>query len=347
MKKPTGAKIATLLAADIGGTKSELAIFPLQGADNRALVQRRYLNADYKAVEEIVARFLADCGYLPQHATIAVAGVVADGRAGMTNLPWVVDSRRLEQRFGLQCVLLINDLTAVAGSIPLLGPDDLLEIQAGAAACGEIRGVVAPGTGLGEGMLLAIGDRLFARGSEGGHTDFAPVDEEQLALLAWMRKKSTPVSYEMLIAGPGLASLYDFCKEYHDIPESPEIALAMARAKDRIPVIVDGAVGGRNCPLCRHVIELFLRILGSEAGNLALKLYARGGMYLGGGILPRLAGKVSFAGFLQAFNSKGLMADLMAAIPVSLILRADAALIGAASIGRTESHPAKNDDRNR
>lgn len=341
MRKTTGATKATLLAADIGGTKSELAIFPLQGAENRALVQRRYLNADYKAVEEIVARFLADCDCLPQHAAIAVAGVVADGRAGMTNLPWVVDSRRLEKRFGLQRVLLINDLTAVAGSIPLLGPDDLLEIQAGKAVYGEIRAVIAPGTGLGEGMLLATGDRLFARGSEGGHTDFAPVDEEQQALLAWMRKKSTPVSYEMLIAGPGLASLYDFCKEYHNISESPEITLAMARVKDKIPVIVDGAAGGRNCPLCRYVIELFLRILGSEAGNLALKLYARGGMYLGGGILPRLAGKVSFTGFLQAFNSKGLMAELMAEIPVSLILRADAALIGAASIGRSELNPAK------
>ncbi len=337
--------MATLLAADIGGTKSELAIFPLHGTDNRALVQRRYVNGDYPAVEEIIADFLAGCGYLPRFACIAVAGVVEGGRAGMTNLPWVIDSRLLEQRFSFKQVLLMNDLTAMAGSIPLLGPHDLLVIQPGNPCRAEIRAVVAPGTGLGEGLLLEIGDRLFARGSEGGHTDFAPVDEEQLALLAWMRQKGTPVSYEMLIAGPGLASLYDFCKEYHGIPESPQVALAMARARDAIPVIVDGAVGGRNCPLCRRVIELFLAILGSEAGNLALKLYARGGVYLGGGILPRLAGKVSFAGFLRAFTGKGLMAGLMAEIPVSLILRSDAALLGAAAIGRIELQEAETDDR--
>lgn len=345
MEKKNGATLATLLAADIGGTKSELAIFPLQGADHPALVQRRYSNGEYPAVEEIIAHFLADCGYHPQFACIAVAGVVEGGRAGMTNLPWVIDSRLLEQRFGFTQVLLMNDLTAMAGSIPLLGPDDLLELQAGKGCGTEIRAVVAPGTGLGEGLLLEIGGRLFARGSEGGHTDFAPVDEEQLALLAWMRQKGTPVSYEMLIAGPGLASLYDFCKAYHPIPESPQVALAMARAKDKIPVIVDGAVGIQTCPLCRRVIDLFLSILGSEAGNLALKLYARGGVYLGGGILPRLAGKVSFAGFLRAFNSKGLMANLMAGIPVSLILRADAALLGAAVIGRAELPEAETDDR--
>lgn len=336
MVKGTGATIATLLAADIGGTKSELAIFSLNEAGSQSLIQRRYINADYAAVEEIFERFLAECGYLPQVAAIAMAGVVTGGRAAMTNLPWVIDSRLLEQRFGFRKVQLMNDLTAVSGSIPLLGPDDLLEIQKGKASSGGIRGIVAPGTGLGEGMLLEMNGRLFARGSEGGHTDFAPVDEEQLALLAWMRRKKTPVSYEMLIAGPGIANLYDFSREHTGIPESPQIVQAMSQATDTIPVIVDGAMGRAACPLCRHVIELFLSILGSEAGNLALKLYAIGGMYLGGGVLPRLVGEVPFAGFLRAFNSKGAMSGLMGEIPVNLILRLDAALIGAASIGRTQ-----------
>ena len=335
-----GVKMATLLAADIGGTKSELAIFPLNGRDGQSLRQHRYINADYTSIEEIIGLFIADCEHRPQFACIAVAGVVVDGRASLTNLPWGIDSGLLEQRFGFQQVLLINDLTAVAGSIPLLGADDLVLIQAGRGGHGEICGVVAPGTGLGEGLLVETGGRLFARGSEGGHTDFAPVDEEQFALLRWMQQKKTPVSYEMLIAGPGLANLYNFCKEYHGISESPQIAESMARVRDRIPVIVGGAVGEPHCPLCRHVINLFLSILGSEAGNLALKLYARGGMYLGGGILPRLVGMVDFDVFLRAFNSKGIMSDFMGGIPVSLILRPDAALIGAASIGRTELHEA-------
>ena len=218
----------------------------------------------------------------------------------------------------------------------MLLPADLLQIQAGCAQDGEVRGIVAPGTGLGEGMLVEVGGQLFARGSEGGHTDFAPVDEEQLALLSWMQKKIRPVSYEMLISGPGLANLYDFCKEYQQIQESAWIVEAMRGMKDRIPVIVGGAIHDAPCPLCSRVVELFLSILGSEAGNLALKLYARGGIYLGGGLLPRLVGHVEFDGFLQSFHAKGLMSGLMKEIPVSVILRKDAALIGALAYARQE-----------
>lgn len=330
------ATTATLLAADIGGTKSELAIFPLDAASGGVLLQRRYKNAAFSGVEEIIDRFLAECGCPPRFASLAVAGVVAADRARLTNLPWLIDALRLERRFGLQKALLINDLTAVAGAIAGLGAADLLEVQKGRAQQGEIRGIVAPGTGLGEGFLIETDGRLYARGSEGGHSDFAPVNDEQQELLSWMRRRKSPVSYEMLISGPGIANLYEFCRDYHRIPESKPIALAMAGAADRVPVIVEGAVGESKCLLCRQAVELFLAILGGETGNLALKLYARGGMFLGGGILPRLAGKVSFAGFVAAFNSKGVMADLMAEIPVHLILRRDAALLGAAFLGRSQ-----------
>ncbi len=327
---------ATLLAADIGGTKSELAVFPLESPGANSLFQRRYLNTGYVNVEEIIERFLAECDHLPGFASIAVAGVVSEERARLTNLPWDIDARRLEQRFGLERVLLLNDLTAVAGSIARLGPHDLLEIQAGSDLRGDIRGIIAPGTGLGEGFLLETSGKMYAQGSEGGHTDFAPVNDEQQELLTWMRRRRSPVSYEMLVAGPGLANLYEFCREYHHIPESKMIAEAMNQVEDKIPIIVGGAVGKKKCLLCSKAVELFLSILGSEAGNLALKLYARGGMYLGGGILPRLTGKVSFAGFLEGFNSKGVMSDLMREIPVHMILRADAALFGAACLGLSE-----------
>lgn len=328
----------TLFAADIGGTKSELAIFPLAGSAGKAILQKRYSNADFSGIEEILELFLAEADMLPQFGCLAVAGVVSDDKAQLTNLPWRVDCRLLEKRFGFQRVILINDLTAVCSSLSMLEKADLLEIQT-AGDFGEVRGVLAPGTGLGEGLLVEFGGKVYVRGSEGGHADFAPVDEEQLALLGWMQKKIQPVSYESLIAGPGLANIYDFCKEYHSIKESPWIVEAMHRAKDRIPVIVGGVTGKfgkKPCPLCIHVIDLFLSILGSEAGNLALKLYAKGGIYLGGGILPRLVKHVSFDGFLKSFHAKGQMSGLMKDIPVYLILRKDAALIGTVSFARQE-----------
>ncbi len=338
--------MTTLFVADIGGTKSEVAIVPLSGLVERPLLQKRYVNAEFTGFEEIVEDFFISGEFAnkPRFACLAVAGIVDGGRAAMTNLSWSLDSKVLENKFGFDRVLLINDLTALASSLPLLLPEDLWQIQAGRPQ-GAVYGVVAPGTGLGEGLLVDVGVTMYACGSEGGHTDFAPVDTEQLALLRWMRKKTQPVSYEMLIAGPGLAHLYDFCREYHNLAESAWIVAAMERAKDRIPVIVGGATGQPwpvavkchpPCPLCRRVIELFLAILGSESGNLALKLYARRGIYLGGGILPRLVGHVDFAGFLKNFQAKGLMSDLMKSIPVSLILRKDAALIGAVGFAGQE-----------
>ncbi len=328
--------LATLLAADIGGTKSELAIFQEEAGEYRRLCRKRYGNSQFSGVEEILTHFLGEFPYRPLVACIAVAGVVTGDRVQLTNLPWLLDCRGLERRFGFKRVLLINDLTAVATSLSHLQPDDLAEIQAGVRDEAETRGIIAPGTGLGEGFLLEAEGRTFARGSEGGHCDFAPIDDEQAALLAWMQKQQRPVSYESLIAGPGLAHLYQFCKNYHGIPETVAVAAAMARAEDPIPILVDAALSEDRCPLCAKVIELFLSILGSETGNLALKLYARGGMYLGGGIVPRLFGKVSFAGFLQSFRAKGLMADFMLTIPVQVILRPDAALLGAAHFGRAE-----------
>lgn len=329
--------MTTLLVADIGGTKSELALFPLSGGEKEMVRKKRYANADFSCIEEILDSFLSETGEQPEFACLAVAGLVSRSKAQMTNLPWRIDCRLLEARFGWKRALVLNDLTALSSSLALLQPGDLLTIQAGDGLGGEVRGILAPGTGLGEGFVVQFAGQQFVRGSEGGHTDFAPVDNEQLALLTWMRQKVNPVSYETLIAGPGLVRLYDFFRDYQHIPESAWVAGAMAGVKDRVPVIVAGAaagIGEQTCPLCRKVIELFLSILGSEAANLALKLYARGGIYLGGGILPRLIGKVDFAGFLKAFQAKGQMSGLLQKIPIYLIIRNDAALLGAAHHAR-------------
>ena len=329
--------MGTLLAADIGGTKTDLAIFADDHGTLTVLRQQRYRNRDFYGFDQLLGDFLAAGDQMPRAACLALAGVVDGTRAQLTNLSWVIDSRAIAERCGLASVSLINDLTAVALAIPHLQGSDFAEIQAGQEFSGEMRAIIAPGTGLGEGMLLAEGGNWFARGSEGGHCNFAPVDDEQSALLAYVAKEVRPVSYETLIAGPGLARIYGFYRNHCGLKGDETVERAIAEADDPIPRLLAAALREDPCPLCRKVVMLFLAILGSEAGNLALKLYARGGVYLGGGILPRLAaGRVSLTGFLEAFLAKGAMRELMVTIPVRLILRGDVALLGAGHHGWRE-----------
>ena len=322
----------TLLVADIGGTKSDFALF--NASDLRSPIHKqRFINAQYLGVEDIVTQFMATMGDTPVVACFAVAGVVSANKAQFTNLPWTVSGDQLKKRFGFEKALIINDLTAVASSLRYLdrkNPSEVLSILQGVPEGGAVSGVIAPGTGLGEGYAVDLGGKTFVTGSEGGHTSFAPVDDEQKALLSWVQNLLTPVSYESLIAGPGLVRIYDFCKDYYKIDESQSVIDDMAGKADRTPAIIRGVTGDSRCPLCQKVIDLFLRILGSEAGNLALKLYAKGGVFIGGGILPRLVGHVSFDGFRENFLNKGPMSELMAEIPVMLLLNKNSALTGAA-----------------
>jgi len=327
-------RMTTLLAVDIGGTKSELAIFAAESFPSRPLIRKRYASSNFSSLSEVIDSFLSDLDTAPLIASIGVAGLVTGDKAQLTNLPWQIDCRELKAQFGFKKVALVNDLTALSSAISLLQSDDLLEIKPGSIERGEMKGIIAPGTGLGQGFLLETDDCFFARGSEGGHVDFGPVDEEQTALLIWMQKQKKPVNYEMVISGSGIPHLYDFCREYYMIAELPEIMLQMVDKKDRTPAIIQGVCTDPPCPLCQKTIDLFLSILGSEAGNLALKLYAKGGIYIGGGIVPRLVDKVTFSGFKKSFLNKGLMADLVKDIPVQLILKKDATLLGAARIGQ-------------
>lgn len=324
----------TLLAVDVGGTKCELAVFPLGGSGYSPLVRTRYICADFPCLEDIICRFLDETGARPHWASLGVAGVVSGGVGTVTNLPWVIREDRLAREYGLLGVRLINDMTAVCASLPLLAGDDLQEIQAGEPQPGQLIGVVAPGTGLGEGVLVQHDGVFFPRGSEGGHTDFGPVGEEQVELLRWAVTRLGRVCYEDLIAGPGIPNLYDFCHQRLGMTELPAVASQLAAVSDRTPVIFSNAFGPGASSLCRKVVDLFLDILGAEAGNLALKLYARGGIFIGGGIVPRIADQVDFSSFLNHFRAKSKMERLMETIPVHLIRRNDAALLGAARYGR-------------
>jgi len=331
--------MSLLLAADIGGTKCTLAVFDLRNdlGTSVPLVQGVYASRDFGGIVELVSVFLRESGCAPEYACLAVAGVVGNGQAEMTNLPWTICESLLATRFGFAGVWLINDLTAVCSSLSLLREDDCLELQPGVEMFGGVRAVIAPGTGLGEGFLVQAGGVTWAQGTEGGHGDFAPTDATQAALLDWMRRQHpwpVPLSYEMLCSGLAIPTLYAFFKA-SGIAETKVVHAALAQAEDQTPVIVGGALDIENpCLLCRKAVELFLAILGAEAGNLALKLYSTGGLYIGGGIMPRLVGRISFAPMLAAFNNKEKMGALMATIPVRLITRKDTALLGAANYGR-------------
>lgn len=322
-----------LLAADIGGTKSELAVFDLTDrSDSSPLVRKRFLNSEFQNFDEVLTAFLA-LAPAPDFGCLGVAAVVREGKASLTNLPWKLSEQALQSKFGLQDICLINDLTALCASLPCLQESDLLVIQEGQREKDGMQAVIAPGTGLGEGFLIAGKSMFFPKGSEGGHCDFAPLNQEQTDLLTYLQKHHSSVSYELVCSGKGIPNIYDFFSATA-VPRNDKQFREIAEAVDRTPLIVEGALTNPPCPLCRKTLTTFLEILGAEAGNLALKLYATGGLFIGGGIMPRLAGRISFAPLLEQFTQKEKMEELMPSFPLHLITKPDAALFGALAYGR-------------
>lgn len=321
--------MTVFLAGDVGGTKCELALFDASDSALVPLERKRFPSRDYDNFIPVIREFLAGCDCDAQFAGFGVAGPIDNGVASVTNLPWQISKKEIAEEFGFKQVMLVNDLTAVCASLGVMDEGDLLVLHEGRPR-GDMKGVVAPGTGLGEGYLFEKDTTFAPRGSEGGHTNFAPTNDLQFQLLKWAMQKKQPISYEDLIAGPGLAFLYDFFVEEVELQPKGEVVEALTGVKDRTPVIVESALGDKPCPVCKQVIDLFLEILGSEAGNLGLKLYATAGVYIGGGVVPRLVDRVDFSGLVKAYLAKGKMADLISTMPLSLITKNDAALIGVA-----------------
>jgi len=325
--------LTTLLAADIGGTKSDLAIFDIsQSADAPPIRRKRFNNNEFSDFDTILKIFLSG-SKTPDYGCFGVAAVIRQGRAELTNRDWSISEEKLQGTFGLKRVTLINDLTAVCSALPFLQEDELFKIQAGNFQEQGSRAVIAPGTGLGEGFLIEKEACFFPQGSEGGHCDFAPLTPEQAELLCHMQEKHTAVSYELLCSGVGIPNIFDFLAST-DINREPKRFNLIAESADKTPPIVDGAFGEFSCPLCERTVSLFLEILGAEAGNLALKTYPTGGLFIGGGILPRIVKQISFDSFLKSFRKKEKMEALMESFPVHLILKKDVALLGTASYGR-------------
>ena len=325
--------MTTLLAADIGGTKSDLAIFNIsQTPDAPPIRRKRYRNKDFQNLDTILKEFL-NGSETPEYGCFGVAAVIHQGIVKLTNLDWSVSEEQLQRTFGFKQVALINDLTAICSALPFIPEDKLLLIQAGTSQKKGTRAVIAPGTGLGEGFLIKQDSCFFPQGSEGGHCDFAPRASEQIELLCYMQKKYTAVSYELLCSGIGIPNIFDYFVS-KGLDCDPQHFKLISESDDRTPAIVEGAFGESACPLCEKTLSLFLEILGAEAGNLALKTYPTGGLFIAGGILPRIADKISFDSFLKNFRQKEKMEALMKSFPIHLILKNDTALLGTAIYGR-------------
>jgi glucokinase len=324
-----------LLAGDIGGTKTDLALFSAEAGPRVPLAQAEFPSASYPSLAAIVREFLAQVTLPVESACFDIAGPVLAGRAKLTNLTWVVDAKALKDELHLESVWLLNDLEATARAVPVLEPGDLHTLNTGEPMAGGAVAVIAPGSGLGEAFLTRDGVRYFAHPSEGGHADFAPADGVQTGLLEYVRQRQSGdhVSVERVCSGLGLPTIYDYLRDTGYAPETPEVAARLAAAGDRTPVIVEAALHPDGlCSLCAATLEIFVEVLAAEAGNLALKVLATGGVYLGGGIPRRIMPVLENPRFLETFQRKGRLRDVLARVPIHVILR-QVALIGAASYG--------------
>ncbi len=326
-----------LLAADIGATKTNLALISSDASPRDPLCEQTLPSGDYPDLAGLVLDFMAHCHarlgdpVAPDCACFGVPGPVIAGSAEITNLPWVLAEQELARNLGIGKVTLLNDLAATAYGIPFLLPHELRQIKSGEPEpCGTIA-VLAPGTGLGEAFLTCAGGRYHPHGSEGGHTDFSPTDIEQIGLLEYLLERFDHASYERVCSGIGLPHIYGYLRQTGGFDEPPELAAAIEAAEDRTPVITDCAMKPRGpAPICVAALEMFTDLLAAEAANLALKVFATGGVYLGGGIPPRILPYLESNVFTESFVDKGRMSELLGRIPVHVILNPKAALLGAA-----------------
>lgn len=318
-----------ILAGDIGGTKTNLGFFDVQEGALRARKQKSFPSRDHVGLEAIVQKFMAGDGEQITAACFGVAGPVVDGQSVTPNLPWIVSAENLARTLNLESVNLINDLEATAHGIPALKPEEMLTLNEGAVEAGNAA-LVAAGTGLGVASLFWDGKRHEPSASEGGHMDFAPRNLLEIELLKHMLTKHSRVSIERVLSGPGLFNIYNFLRASGYGTESPEIAARFAE-NDPSSVISQAALA-HQCKMCVKALDMFASIYGSTAGNIALTLKAIGGVYIGGGIAPKISEKLKDGTFIGAFMDKGRLSSLVATIPVRVILNDKTALMGAARV---------------
>ncbi len=317
-----------LIAGDVGGTKTRLAIYEA-GGDPIPQHETVYPSDDFAHLEDIVARFIQDTDATITRAVFGMPGPVIQGTVQVTNLPWFVSAEAMRHVLGVDEVILLNDLEATAYAVEFLPESDLHVLNEGQPVPEANKVIVAPGTGLGEAVLFHHNGRYIASPSEGGHTDFAPRNLFEINLLQYMMGKFGHVSYERICSGIGIPQIYEYIAHSTYEKENPHVQEKLDAAEDKTPIIVNAALN-KESTLCSETLEAFVRILGNEAGNMALNVLAKGGVYLGGGIPPRILPTLEDGLFMSAFVDKGRFSDMLQKVPVYVISNDKAALYGAA-----------------
>jgi glucokinase len=318
-----------ILAGDVGGTKVDLALYDFINGKLKPIRDKVFKAKEYPGLEVIVKEFLG--GDKVSAACFGVPGPVRDGRLRLTNLPWTLDSRELSSGLDIQHVFLINDLEANGYGVAELAPEQIFTLSEGDPGQLGNRALIAAGTGLGEGLLIWNGRLHVPYPSEGGHADYAPRNEDEMDLLRFLKEKyNGRVSFERVVAGMGLTSIYEFLREVRGMEEPTWLSEKLAEVSDPNGVITEMALSAKS-EICEKALDMFVSAYGAEAGNLALKVLSVGGLYVGGGIAPRIIEKLKDGTFMKAFTDKGRLSQLLINMPVRIILESRAALMGAAA----------------
>jgi glucokinase len=317
-----------ILAGDIGGTNARLAYFQPQNGHLRLVSERTFPSREHSELGEIVSQFMDDSGTRPEAACFGIAGPVRNGRVETSNLPWVIEQSRLAKQIHLPATLLINDLEASAWGIGALAAGDLVPLNRVTGPAVGNQAVIAPGTGLGEAGLFWDGNRHHVFACEGGHTDFGPQGDLQIELVRFLQARFGHVSYERVLSGPGLVNVYEYLRDSGCGKESLEFAAALKQG-DPAAVISGAALDGTN-KLAEKALDVWIEVYGAEASNLALKVMATGGLFLAGGISPKILAKLNGPLFMRSFLDKGRLRPLLESIPVQVVTNEKAGLLGAA-----------------
>lgn len=321
-----------LLAGDVGGTNARLGMFVEGGERPEPRDERTYPTSGYPGLEAVIARFCQDVGLAPESITGAafgVAGPVLHNRVSLTNAHWEIDGALVAKALGLPSVRLVNDLQSMAWGVTVLRPDEMVTLQTGSRDAEGNAALIAPGTGLGEALLHFVDGRLVPSPSEGGHADLAPRTPREIALLQALTDWYGRASYEHVLSGPGLMNLHRFTH--------PGPCASVAGDEASGPALLTAAALAGTCQSCVEALAIFVDLLGAEAGNLAIRSVATGGLYVGGGIPPKILPALQGAAFLQAFRAKAPADDLAAQVPVHVVMHGDPGLLGAAVVA---SRPA-------